>query len=207
MTSSKKELAVMLSKLKTFERASEKLEQYATDSEVAAEVLWSASMRGDIEGKHIADLGCGTGILGIGALLLGAQHVTFLDMDESALATLRENMRFLESEFGERHENYEVFCRDINDFSTVVDVVIMNPPFGTRTKHADVLFLAKALSIAPVVYSMHKTSTEDFLTGWAVRQGARVTSRWRFQFPLKATMRQHTKRIERIEVTCLRFER
>jgi putative methylase len=207
MVSSMKELAVVLSKLKVFERASEHLEQYATDSEVAAEVLWSASMRGDIEGKHVADLGCGTGVLGIGALLLGARYLTFVDMDESALATLRENLRFLENEYGELYENYEAFCRDIDDFDTVVDVVIMNPPFGTRTKHADVLFLAKALSISPVVYSMHKTSTEEFLSKWVTKQGAKITSRWRFAFPLKATMEHHERRIQRIEVTCLRFER
>jgi predicted RNA methylase len=130
-----------------------------------------------------------------------------VEKDQDALELLHENFRYLESEYGERFNNYETFCRDIVDFETLVDVVIMNPPFGTRNEHADTLFLTRALMAAPIVYSLHKTSTEEFLTGWVTKQHARITSRWRFAFPLKATMALHTKRIERIEVTCLRIER
>ena len=72
----KTQLAVELSRLKTFQKPKMYLEQYPTDSEIAADMLWSADMQGDIEGKVIADLGAGTGILGIGALILGAKGIT-----------------------------------------------------------------------------------------------------------------------------------
>ena len=82
---SKSELAIRLSKLKGFGSPSVALEQYPTDSEMAAELLWSACMRGDVSGKAVADLGCGTGVLGIGCLLMGAEKVFFVDSDGEAL--------------------------------------------------------------------------------------------------------------------------
>ncbi|MCL2406381.1 MAG: 50S ribosomal protein L11 methyltransferase [Defluviitaleaceae bacterium] len=42
-------------------------------------------------GETVADLGCGSGILGIAALLLGAQSVTAVDIDKTAEAIVFEN--------------------------------------------------------------------------------------------------------------------
>ncbi len=39
------------------------------------------------KGKSVLDLGCGSGILGIGAGLLGADDVTFVDIDSVAVKT------------------------------------------------------------------------------------------------------------------------
>ena len=85
---SKSSLAIELSKLKVFNQANVSLEQYPTDSEIAATILWQAKMNNDIEDKIIADLGAGTGILGIGALLLGADYVYFVEKDEKAIEIL-----------------------------------------------------------------------------------------------------------------------
>ena len=60
---SKSTLAVRLSKLKGFLQPKLASEQYATDSETAADLLWLAFMNGDVKDKVIADFGCGTGIL------------------------------------------------------------------------------------------------------------------------------------------------
>ena len=46
---------------------------------------------GDIEDRNILDLGCGTGMLGIAASILGAGNVTGLDVDEGALKAADEN--------------------------------------------------------------------------------------------------------------------
>ena len=45
----------------------------------------------DLEGKTVLDLGCGSGILGIGALVLGAKGVKGCDVDPNAPAAAREN--------------------------------------------------------------------------------------------------------------------
>lgn len=40
------------------------------------------------------------------------------------------------------------------------DVIVMNPPFGTKKNiGVDARFVQIALKYAPVVYSLHKTST------------------------------------------------
>jgi putative methylase len=163
-------------------------------------MLWSAYMQGDIEGKTIADLGCGTGILGIGALLLGARIVFFVDTDTAALAVLGSNLYRVGAKKG-----FKVINDDIANFCDKVDVVLQNPPFGTRREHADKAFLEKAVSIAETIYSFHKTSTARFVEAFARDNRLRIANRWDFSFPLKATMGFHERRIQRVEVSCFRL--
>lgn len=195
----KSQLAIALSKLKVFEEADFKSEQYPTDSEIAAQTLWLAYMRGDIEGK-IADLGCGTGVLGIGALLLGAEKVYFVDNNESAINVLKENLAVYE------FENYEIYKQDIEEFEQKVDVVLQNPPFGTKEKHADRKFLIKAFEISNTVYSFHKSSTRKFVESIAKDYCFKVEE-IKHSFPLKQSMKHHKSRIKRIEVSSFLLEK
>jgi len=203
---SKSQLAVALSRLKGFDEPNVRHEQYATDSEVAGHMLWNAYMLGDIEGKVIADLGCGTGILGIGAILLGADKVLFVDMDKNALETAKSNVSKVRSE-SSIEELGEFICQDISEAKVKAEVVIQNPPFGTKIKHNDAIFLEKALEIAPVVYSLHKSESKAFLEGFSAKKNAKITHVWDFKFPLKATMGFHRRQIHRIDVSCFRFQR
>lgn len=206
MFQSKKSLAVFLSKLEVFVRPDPLLEQYPTDSEVAASILWDALMEGVVENRKVIDLGCGTGILGIGALALGASHVVFIDKDPRVLPQLMNNISNLEDETEKSYSNYDLVNGSIENYSERADVVIMNPPFGARQKHADLLFLEKALTLAPTVYSLHKTSTLDFLHKWLKAQGAQLMSAKDYDFPLKNTLPEHKKRLQRIEVSCLHIQ-
>ncbi len=47
----------------------------------------------DVEGKTVLDYGCGSGVLAIAALKLGARHATAIDIDPQALIATRENAR------------------------------------------------------------------------------------------------------------------
>lgn len=47
----------------------------------------------DLKDKTVADIGCGSGILGIAAIKLGAIHCYFADIDNLALDNMRENAR------------------------------------------------------------------------------------------------------------------
>lgn len=207
---SKSKLAIILSKLEVFSDPKVRQEQYPTDSEVAASMLWNAYLLGDIRGKVIADLGCGTGILGIGVLLLGATKVTFIDMDKEALEIAKSNILKVESESLEYTgliSKAEFICKDIQEANTKVGVVLENPPFGTKVKHGDRLFLEKALETAPIVYSFHKSESKTFLEGFAAKKNARITHIWEFEFPLKASFEFHRRQIHRINVSCFRFEK
>ena len=199
----KSRLAIALSKLKVFEKPKIRAEQYMTDSETAAEVLWLAKMRGDIDGRIIADLGCGTGILGIGAILLGAEKVYFVDNDRDALRICRENLEELGIE-----EKAEIMLGNVKDFNKKVSTVIQNPPFGTKTKHADREFLEKAFEISEdAVHSFHKLETREFIERFAKQKGFVPTNLIEFHMPIKATYKFHKSRIRRINVGCWRFEK
>jgi putative methylase len=195
----KKQLAIQLSKLQGFEKPKIKLEQYSTDSEIAATILWDALMKGDIANKTVADLGAGTGILGIGALLVGAKHVFFVEKDADAVTTLNENLRML------RNKNYAVLQMDVADFDEKVNTVLQNPPFGTKQKHADKSFLEKAFASGEVVYSFHKTATDAFVRAIAGDYLFTLAETYHFLFPLRQTYPHQKKKMERIEVTCYRL--
>ena len=203
---SKKEISILLSKLKVFDDPSMRLEQYPTDPEIAGEALWFAFMQGDIKGKVIADLGSGTGILGLGALVLGAKKAFLVDIDTKAMELAMKNKGFLEQETGKEFE--AVFSAgDINVFDEKADVVIMNPPFGTKNEKADTMFLLKALGVADVVYSFHKASTKDYIDKLINENSRSITHYQEYDFPLKQSMPQHKKRIERIKVGFWRLEK
>ena len=201
---SKKALAVLLSMLEGFKGPKVSVEQYTTDAEIAAEVLWEAFMKMDI-GKVSVDLGCGTGILGIGLLLMGAEMVYFVDSDEVSLEVAKRNLDKVKSEgylLGEA-----VFrCQDVNDFEERADLVVQNPPFGIKVRHMDKVFLNKAFELSNLVYSFHKSESKRFIEAISDDNGFKVTNIWDFEFPLKATMSYHTRRIKRIKVSCFRIE-
>jgi putative methylase len=203
---SKAKLAIILSQLEQFSEPQAMLEQYPTDSEIAAEVLWNAYMHDDIYGKVIADLGCGTGILGLGALLLGASHVFFIDTDEQALKLTKMNYSKLQSEFSVGG-TAEFQKEDVTEFDKTADVVIENPPFGVKKEHADREFISAAVKTAPIIYSMHKSESTQFIHSFAKDNQLEVTHVWNYSFPLKQSMDYHTRKIHRIEVSCYRLER
>jgi len=202
---SKSRLGIILSGLMGFESPKVRAEQYTTEPEIAAEVLWNGLYLGDIRLKVSVDLGCGTGILGIGALILGAKRVYFVENDDEALKIAKINYEKAKSECSYIGE--AVFLHmDIKDFDEKCDVVLENPPFGTKVRHADRVFLEKAVKLAPVVYSFHKSESEGFVKAFSRDSGYEVSHKWDFNFPLKQTMRFHKKRIQRIGVSCFRLE-
>ena len=199
---SKSRLAIMLSSLEGFYKPKVMQEQYIMDSEIGATILWNAYLLGNIEEKVVADLGCGTGMLGMGAILLGAKQVYFVDSDQKALEIAKNNILKVKGESSKA----KFICQDISETELEADTVVQNPPFGTKNRHADILFLEKAFKIAPVVYSLHKSETKAFLERFSAKRCAKITHIWDFKFPLKAIFSFHRRQIHRIEVSCLRFE-
>lgn len=197
----KKQLAIILSKLKVFWEPKDWMEQHATDSEIAAQVLWSASMRGWVKGKKIADLGAGTGILGIGCLLLEAESVSFVEKDNDSVRVLKENLVVIE----ENHEigMHEIIMKDIRNLEIdKYDLVVQNPPFGTKEKHIDMSFLEKAMALSDKIITFHKTETKEFIEKLARENNYSVAERHDLSYPLKKTMKSHKKKVERINVSA-----
>lgn len=68
-----KKLKEYLQDVDPFEKPKEYFEQYQTNFEVAADLVHYIANNFGFENKKVADLGCGTGILGIACLLCGAE--------------------------------------------------------------------------------------------------------------------------------------
>ncbi|OGS51195.1 MAG: hypothetical protein A3K65_00690 [Euryarchaeota archaeon RBG_16_68_12] len=198
----KQQLEILLEKVRGHPAPSPGLEQYSTPAPIAADVLWFAYSMGDIAGKKVVDLGCGTGVLGIGAKLLGAEEVVSLDMDEAALAVAMKNAQALKVDIG-------LLTVDVADFPETADTVVMNPPFGAQAgdRHADVPFLERALAVAPFAYTFHKAETEPFVLRKVEALGGEATHRKEYAFPLPHSMPFHTEEVREVPVVMLRIRR
>jgi putative methylase len=134
-----------------------RLEQYTTSPAVAATMLYLAAYtNNDIAGKSVLDLGCGTGRLGLGTAFLGAESVVGIDVDRVAIKTASENA----AQTG-LSGRIQWVNGDINAIAGRFDTVVQNPPFGVQTREADRGFLAKALEVADMVYSLHNHPEMD----------------------------------------------
>lgn len=197
----KKKLEMALEKIDSFPNPNPQLEQYITPSEIASELLYNAYLKNDIEGKVVYDLGCGTGKFSIGASLLGAERVIGVDKDPLALETARKNTNM----FG--IGNIEFIEEDVKDIKGKADTVIQNPPFGVQKNQADRVFLEKAFEIGDVIYTMHKSSTRDFIVSYINRLGGSISDSKTVEFALKKSYKFHKADIKRIKVDIYRIRR
>ena len=199
---SRKELEIILSTLKGFRRPKESLEQWQTPSDIAAVMLFEALLRKDIKNKIVIDLGSGTGVLALGAALLGAKKVYGVEIDAEAISVAMENLSYLETIYGKLP--VEFICCDVNEFSIRGDSVVMNPPFGLKkaSRHADLFFLSRAFSLAKKIYSLHHYSEKSrkFLSRYASVHNFSAELLGTFKFPLKAKLEKHKKPVKHILV-------
>ena len=185
------------------------LEQYATPPHIASNMLLSIENEyGDIRGKNIADLGCGCGVLSIGCALLGANKVLAVDIDRISLEILSDNIK--EHNLGQVISFKEADVVELNESMLTdvkFDVVIMNPPFGTKKKVGiDRQFVEVALRLAPVVYSLHKSSTRDYWTRSAATElSCKVEPQITIRYNLDKQFKYHLKNSVDIDVDLLKF--
>ncbi|MCX8175967.1 MAG: METTL5 family protein [Candidatus Bathyarchaeota archaeon] len=198
----KRELEIFLSKVKPHPQPKLILEQYTTPPSLAADILYTATYTfNDITRKSVCDLGCGSGILALGAALLKACNVVAIDIDRLAILTAKSNMEKL-------GVDVELVVGDIDVLTGKFDTVLQNPPFGVRKRGADVRFLKKALSLGKVVYSIHKSGLENrrFIEEVVVKDsGGRVTNIFEAELTIPYTFNFHKKPKYRIKVDIYRI--
>ncbi len=196
----KKKLEMILSQLSRHTSPKPALEQYQLSPEGAARAVIWAWDNGDVEGKRVCDLGCGTGMLTIGASLSGARDVCGIDLDPSALEIARENINIAEKasglEIGNRIElkRIDVAELDVRSMGSF-DTVVQNPPFGVQRRSSDRIFIRKALELAQTVYSLHKHNpdVERFIRGYAGQLGGKVQGKIAVDVPIPHQFEFHRK--------------
>lgn len=199
-----KTLEHLLQNVEGFDKPKISLEQYMTTPHLSANILHSIqSTYGDIEGKIVADLGCGCGMLTIGTQLLGAAYTVGFDIDPDALEICSSNISDYDI------QNCDIVACDVttslSSWEGFFDTVIMNPPFGTRNKGVDVEFIKAGLQLANVVYSLHKTSTRDFFLRKCKDLNVQCKVMAELRFDLANTHKFHKKNSVDIFVDVLRF--
>lgn len=165
--------------------------------------------------------GCGTGVLSIGCVMLGAGSVVGFDVDPEALETCRSNAEEFEV------DNLELVKCDVSRLSEEsmglgkkFDTVVLNPPFGTKRNWGlDLAFVKsgefkstqsnfsnginvnscklifKALALSNnAVYSLHKTSTREHIVKKAHDWGVKATVLAQLRYDLKGGKYKHHKK-------------
>ena len=196
-----KHLIAELEGVKTWEKPKVALEQYPTSPEIAAHMLLNALEEGDIEDAAVADLGCGGGILGIGAAILGASHVVAIDLDQRAARGRRERggvrgtgrpdarrpADARDAVLGERR--WPLRLRDHQP--TLRDAEGLQ-----RRRHGLLLAGLQMCTADGAVYSLHKTSTRAFIQKKTAEWGAeaRVVAQLRWSIPKMYKHHKHASK-------------
>ncbi len=153
----KLDLERFLAKLRPNPSPKAHLEQYSLSESTAATMLHLAAYTfNGIVGKRVLDLGCGTGVLALGAAFLGADEVVGVDIDLEALKVASDNS--VKAGF---QDNVDWVAGDIDVVTGAFDTVVQNPPFGVQRRAADRRFLEKALELGSIVFSLHNHPFAD----------------------------------------------
>ncbi|CAD5206875.1 unnamed protein product [Bursaphelenchus okinawaensis] len=207
-----------LEEFEGFQRPKPELEQYETDAEMAADIIEAIKeIEDDLELKRVADFGCGPGILMGGLALMGAKSCVGYEIDVDVVEVCKKNLENIAEDL-EEEQHVEVRNQDILSDSFIIaendlfDIVVMNPPFGTKNNEGiDLKFVRKALEsvkASGAVYSLHKTSTRE---GIQRRVGAwedlhvDVQAVAELCWNLPKTYKFHKKAEKDIAVDLLRF--
>ncbi|MDI9617090.1 MAG: METTL5 family protein [Methanothrix sp.] len=191
----KRQLEILLQRVRGFPSPSAAMEQYMTPPSLASDLLHIAHMRDEL--SQVLDLGCGTGILAIGAALLGARAYG-VDIDPQALRIARENAEML-------GVHVDFILGDIERIAfRRVKTVIMNPPFGAQhASRGDRAFLRRAVEIADVIYTIHNAGSLNFVRSFV--SPCRVEEVYKARIPIKRMFDFHRKDVEWIEVELYRI--
>ncbi|QKQ98498.1 methyltransferase [Candidatus Nanohaloarchaea archaeon] len=190
----KTELKKQLSKISDFENPRISLEQYRTPPALAADLLHTAYMQGDIEGLKVADLGAGTGMLSLGAALLGAEVVA-VEKEDDAVRILEENAKDLGLEV-------EIVQEDIEEFNQDADTVLMNPPFS---QHSDIglKFWEKALEHGDTVYGISPRGLRERIKDFVGNSSHEVLAVEEFSISLPPSYGFHTEESHETEIDLI----
>ena len=199
-TITKSQLEIRLAKLKILENPTLRLEQYPVSPEVACELLYLAGFEhADLKGRVI-DLGTGTGRLAIGAALMGSEHVVGVDLDQKSLELARENAKTA-------NVKIEWVVSSIDKVDGTYQTAIMNPPYGSRTTHADIKFLDKAFQLAPITYTIHKSSTRSYLIDYVERSNRKIDEARTMKMEIPHLFSFHKSKWKSVEIDLYRIIR
>lgn len=200
MTLRRKDIERVLTRVPPHPHPRPELEQVMTPPEIAADLAFEAFHLGDIGGRFVLDLGCGTGMLAIAAGLMGAMPVYGFDIDEGAIELARTAAR----EAGVSQAEFDVM--DVSGMGELeAHTVLCNPPFGAQRRHADRPFIEAAAQAGRVCWTFHLAETRPWVEDRIAQLGGAVTHALPFHFPIRAQHHFHDKPVKTVDVVALRW--
>jgi len=123
------------------------------------EALFSmlASRLGSFDGLGVADLFAGSGALGIEALSRGAASCLFVEQDRAALDALKLNLARL----GARADVRATSVMALGPAAAALDLVMMDPPYGTGAGVVALDKLARLGWIGPATWVSIETARDE----------------------------------------------
>jgi len=114
---------------------------FGTGHHATTRLMLAALQRLDVRDKTVLDVGCGSGVLGIAAVLLGARSAVGVDNDPDALTSAAENVAL--NAVGDR---VRLLNEDLRDLGSPADIVLANLTGGMLERYAATL---AALTASP----------------------------------------------------------
>lgn len=115
---------------------------FGTGHHATTRLMLGALQRLDVRDKTVLDVGCGSGVLGIAAVLLGARAAVGVDNDPDALRSAAENVE-LNAVAGQ----LRLMNEDLRDLDSPADIVLANLTGGMLERYAATL--ANLLALRP----------------------------------------------------------
>ncbi|CAK71046.1 unnamed protein product (macronuclear) [Paramecium tetraurelia] len=201
----KKQLESFLQQVPDFDgKPNWNLEQHMTPPSFASEIIQLILNEESLENLVCADFGCGTGMLTAGLLCCNVAHVFAYEFDENVAQDTLQTLQ-------EMHDGaFDLIITNIKHHkfpSQKVDLILMNPPFGTKEANIDTVFLLQAFQHANGnVYSIHKSSTRQYLEKLAIENKRTFKVLKEFEFPLpKKFSKYHKKDLAFTQVDFIKF--
>ncbi|MHA2223918.1 MAG: METTL5 family protein [Candidatus Hodarchaeales archaeon] len=198
-----REIISFVNKIDSFKSPKLQLEQYTLPSDLIALILILAAS--DLNKHNVVDLGCGTGRITLPVKKFFSPRVLGVDVDFKVIKHL-ERLR-------EQH-NLDVdllispveFLETFN-WSNKFHTTIMNPPFGTKRRKLDLVFLKQALKYSKSVISIHKSNpdTRTLVKQLGKQFGKKVQVLASILFPQDPIFHFHFKARHLVRVDLFRF--
>jgi putative methylase len=180
-----------------------KLEQYTLPSDVIALILILADT--DLKEKNVVDLGCGTGRFTLPIQKFYSKRTLGVDIDLDAiniLIQLRKLKKLAIDILLTPVEFFEPF-----QWNKKFQTTFMNPPFGTKRRGLDLLFLRQALIYSQTIISLHKSNvkTRQLISNLGMQYEKKTEILATIDLPLAPSYRFHRKKQHLVCVDVIRM--
>lgn len=199
-----KRIISFVDKIDSFKSPKVQLEQYSLPSDLIAFILILAS--DDTTGQNVVDLGCGTGRFTLPLKKFFSNRILGVDIDPSAINVLSQLIKRYDLMIDLLITSVE-FLEPAN-WGRKFQTTLMNPPFGTKRRKLDMVFLRQASKFSQIVISIHKSNprTWNLINDLAIQRGKKATRLATVTYPLFPSFHFHRRKKHFISIDIIRIE-